>query len=85
MPIELDMTIDAIDEISMTVDDGDEIEFGVAEGSTVRDHKILINRDAADQHPMSAITGLVSALEDCINSGDDLILNGGTSTEVIYE
>lgn len=35
---------------------------GGGEGTT--DHKQLTNRDAADQHPMSAITGLVKALGD---------------------
>ena len=35
--------------------------FSSGEGGTT-DHSKLINRDAADQHPMSAITGLADAL-----------------------
>lgn len=36
------------------------------------DHSKLINRDAADQHPMSAVTGLVKALEGKQPTGDYL-------------
>ena len=34
-----------------------------AEGGGTTDHAGLVNRDAADQHPMEAITGLVEALK----------------------
>lgn len=36
------------------------------------DHRELTNRDAADQHPMSAITGLASALEGKQPAGEHL-------------
>lgn len=62
------------------------------------DHRKLLHRDAPDQHPISAITGLQTALDakqDTLSAGlgiviennyislDDLILDCGTSTTVI--
>lgn len=41
-------------------------------GGGTGDHDKLKNRDAADQHPMSSITGLEKALEDKQPSGDYL-------------
>ena len=46
------------------------------------DHTKLVNRDAADQHPMSAITGLESALDGKQPAGDYLTqddLQGATN------
>ena len=43
---------------------------GSGDGSS--DHSKLANRDAADQHPMSAITGLEAALRDKQPTGDYL-------------
>ena len=45
--------------------------FSSGEGGTT-DHSKLINRDAADQHPMSAITGLEDALDSKQPTGDYL-------------
>ena len=73
---------------------------GMQELTTVysNDHNKLKNRDLDNQHPMSAITGLIAALnlkQDSLIAGngiviednyirlDDLILNCGTSTTVI--
>lgn len=41
-------------------------------GGGTTDHNQLTNRDAENQHPMSAITGLVKALEDKQPTGDYL-------------
>ena len=54
---------------------------GGTSGTT--DHSKLINRSAADQHPMSAITGLESALDGKQPAGDYLTqddLQGATYT-----
>ena len=51
-------------------------------GIGISDHAKLENRDAADQHPMSAITGLVKALEGKQPAGDYLTqddLQGATN------
>ncbi|MFC4672068.1 hypothetical protein ACFO6W_00020, partial [Dysgonomonas termitidis] len=37
--------------------------FEVQGGGGVTDHTLLTNRDAADQHPISAITGLTASLQ----------------------
>ena len=50
--------------------------------SGTSDHTKLVNRDAADQHPMSAITGLESALDGKQPAGDYLTqddLQGATN------
>lgn len=49
------------------------------------EHSNIPGRDVPNQHPVSAITGLEELLETFIRSTDNLILDGGTSTEVIYE
>ena len=41
-----------------------------AGGSGVTDHSRLYNRDAANQHPISAITGLEKALDEKVNLAD---------------
>lgn len=43
---------------------------GASGGSGTTDHTQLTNRDAENQHPMSAITGLVGALGGKMNSND---------------
>lgn len=47
------------------------------------DHRELQHRDAADQHPISAIEGLQTALDAKMNISDFNIIYCGTSTEVI--
>lgn len=42
---------------------GDYVDTGIVASGGTTDHSKLINRSAADQHPMSAITGLEKALE----------------------
>ena len=50
--------------VTVTKTDGTTSTFEVRNGGGgTADHAKLKNRDAADQHPMSAITGLVDALE----------------------
>lgn len=85
---------------NMYFDDMPTFNTGMQELTAVysSDHNKLKNRDIDDQHPMSAITGLVAALnlkQDSLIAGngiviedsyirlDDLILNCGTSTTVI--
>lgn len=48
------------------------ISYGTGTGGGTTDHNKLTNRDADDQHPMSAITGLVKALEGKQPTGDYL-------------
>jgi len=58
----------------------------IGELSTViyaNDHNGLRNRDMANQHPISAITGLQSALDSKIGEDGFYIIYCGTSTEVI--
>ena len=50
--------------------------FGSGGGSGTNDHAQLINRDAVNQHPMSAINGLVTALNNKANSTDIPSLDG---------
>ena len=42
---------------------GDYVDTGIVASGGTTDHSKLINRSTADQHPMSAITGLEKALE----------------------
>lgn len=62
--IDMDMTIDEPSEIDMAVtQDVDNISFELgAEAIAVKNHAVLENRDKADQHPISAITGLANIL-----------------------
>ena len=48
-------------------------------------HEQLPGRDLPNQHPISSISGLNEQLMDSLKGSDNLILNAGTSTEVIYE
>ena len=80
--VEFDMTVEELNEVSISVDDGDELEFGMNEAIVIRNHAILTNRDAADQHPISAITGLTEALAS-IPDLDDIIWDCGTASEVV--
>lgn len=41
-------------------------------GSGTNDHSLLTNRDASDQHPISAVTGLQDALAGKQNTIEDL-------------
>lgn len=52
-----------------------DLEFSntVAVGS--KDHRELEHRDADDQHPMSAITGLEKSLEKKVEEGEILALS----------
>lgn len=54
-----------------------ELPLPVGGGGTggTSDHSKLINRDNADQHPMSAVTGLVEALDGKQPKGDYLTQN----------
>lgn len=48
-----------------------QVEFGeVTNTGGTADHRALTNRDAEEQHPISAITGLTSALSAKANSSD---------------
>lgn len=68
-------------EFDLTVEEMDEVEFGVAPSILVGDHTKLINRDEADQHPISAITGLAEALAE---SGKiDTVKVNGTALPVV--
>lgn len=51
------------------------VSGGSGSGGTA-DHSQLINRDKADQHPMSSITGLETALEDKQAKGDYITADG---------
>ena len=64
MTINIDMTIDEPSELDMAVtQDVDNISFELgAEAIAVKNHAVLENRDKADQHPISAITGLADKL-----------------------
>ena len=80
--VELDMSVEELSDINMTVDDIDEIEFGMNEVVIIGDHTKLANRDAEDQHPISAITGLEEALSQ-IPSLNDIIWDCGTASGVV--
>lgn len=56
--------------VVLTVEPVRAVEVPVEGGTS--DHNALMNRDAADQHPMSAITGLEEALEEKQPKGDYL-------------
>ena len=58
-------------------------ELGVSKVLYANDHTKLRNRDAADQHPISAITGLQDALDSKVSLLDIALIYCGTSTEVI--
>ena len=62
--IDMDMTIDEPSEIDMAVtQEVDNVSFELgAEAIAVKNHAVLENRDKADQHPISAITGLTDKL-----------------------
>ena len=57
--------------------------------TSMRDHDKLDNRDLADQHPMSAITGLETALngkQDTLTAGDNIQIEDGviSATDTTY-
>lgn len=74
--IDIDMTIEEPQEIPMTVEDNDEISFDVSETLAITDHSQLLNRDADDSHPISAITGLEEALAGVGGSIEHIQKNG---------
>lgn len=74
--IDIDMTIEEPQDISMTVEDNDEILFDVSETLAITDHSQLLNRDADDSHPISAITGLEEALAEVGGSIEHIQRNG---------
>lgn len=80
--VELDMTVEELNEVSISIDDEDELEFGMNQAIVIRNHDILINRDVANQHPISAITGLEEALAS-IPDLNDIIWDCGTASEVV--
>lgn len=91
-------------DFDLSFDDTKTFESDMQEMTVVysSDHKKLKNRDAENQHPIEAITGLKDALDSkqnrlltAENSGividndnyiklDNLILNCGTSTTVMW-
>ena len=79
--IALDMRVDPENEVTMSVDDGDEVNFGVGETVVIKNHAILDNRDLPDQHPISAITGLQEALDNC--GAIDTIKVNGTALSIV--
>ena len=50
---------DAVEEVAIAIENG-----GGGGGGGTTDHTKLQNRDSADQHPISAITGLEAALNE---------------------
>jgi len=54
------------DSNSITIQESPKIDYNVSiiDNLGTRDHTVLENRDASDQHPISAITGLETNLED---------------------
>lgn len=65
--IDLDMRVDDGEEISMSLDGADELQIGANEVYLVGDHATLAHRDSADQHPISAITGLTATLDELLD------------------
>lgn len=78
--VELNMTVEEADEVTMSVDDIDEVEFGASDVIVIRDHNILVNRDLADQHPISAITGLQAELDNIPTKTSELQNDSGFVT-----
>ena len=59
-------------------------DFGSSGGGyTSNDHNKLKNRDLDDQHPMSAITGLLAALNNKLNITDEIVIYCGDSVELV--
>ncbi len=54
------------------------VDVAIQSRAGTTDHCSLVNRDAADQHPISAITGLQKALDDCSSAS-------GTAGKSAYE
>lgn len=70
--------------ITLTGADGFEMEAGFSSAVMVpaeSDHSKLQNRDASDQHPIEAITGLREALEEAANSGTTYEVGHGLRLE----
>lgn len=65
------LSINAQNHLIVTLSNGQTSDAGVVPSGT-SDHSSLSNRDVADQHPVSAITGLTSALGDKQNVISDL-------------
>lgn len=74
-------------EVDFTLEEQPTIEADFAIELSNNDHTLLVNRDVADQHPMSAITGLETALEgkqDVISDLSDIrsgAASGATSLQ----
>lgn len=71
---DLDLTDDAVEVWSK--------HFQLKGGLDQAEHNQLVNRDAADAHPMSAITGLQSALNSKLTTTDIIILFGGNASNL---
>lgn len=73
-------------ELDMIVEENEvALDMEIAEAQTIyeNDHAILINRDAADSHPISAITGLAGVLQELAGDIDDLDRNQASQGEAI--
>ena len=58
-------------EVDFTLDEQPSIEADLSiEVAGITEHNLLSNRDLSDQHPISAITGLREALDDCVDNSE---------------
>ncbi len=77
--IELENVIDGDQDLESLMDGESQDVLVVTE----KDHNRLLNRSLENQHPISAITGLQTALDNKVDRDETVIINCGTSTEVI--
>ena len=64
MSSRIEMDISNKKHISMNIHSQDGVGMNINTGGGTKDHSKLKNRDLADQHPISAITGLEEALKN---------------------
>lgn len=63
MSDDLDIILNDVQTLDVDLSEGESLSFTLGQTFVSKDHTVLINRDAADQHPISAITGLTTALQ----------------------
>jgi len=73
-------------ELDLTVEENAvSLDMEIEEAQTIyeNDHSILVNRDAVDSHPISAITGLAGVLSSLAGDIDNLDRNQASQGEAI--
>lgn len=70
---DLDVILNDVQTLDVDLRDNLGLDIAIGQTFATKDHTVLLNRDAADQHPISAITGLSGSLTQLQNNIDNLV------------